>query len=423
MIRKQLLYTAIMLTGLFVSAQDSTVTLAWCLEKAEANHPMFSQYELLASQNELKIKNLNRNYLPEMNINGDAHYQSDVTVVPSAFAAFAPEPLDKDQYKVSLDVSQLIYDGGLTKSSKAVEELDNLINSQNVGISVYQLKEKVIGAYFSIIGLQESLSLLELTRETLLSRYREVESAVRNGLVLSSNAEILKAELLKLDQREIEISTSITASYKILSILIREEIPDGTKLEWAAPEIDSYVPGYDRLEYNLFSLQQQKAESLKKLASVKRMPRLWAYGQAGYGKPGYNMLLNEFDDYYMIGARLTWNVWNWNKTKNEKTILDLNKEIVESNKNSFTQGLSTNLEQKLAEITRIEKLIPKDQEIADIRSGVVQTYASRLQNGVITATEYITELQAETEAKLNLRIHEVQLARAKYEYLATAGKM
>lgn len=423
MIRKQLLYAAIMLTGLFVSAQDSTVTLAWCLEKAEANHPMFSQYELLASQNELKIKNLNRNYLPEMNINGDAHYQSDVTVVPSAFAAFAPEPLDKDQYKVSLDVSQLIYDGGLTKSSKAVEELDNLINSQNVGISVYQLKEKVIGAYFSIIGLQESLSLLELTRETLLSRYKEVESAVRNGLVLSSNAEILKAELLKLDQREIEISTSITASYKILSILIREEIPDGTKLEWEAPAIDSYVPGFDRLEYNLFSLQQQKAESLKKLASVKRMPRLWAYGQAGYGKPGYNMLLNEFDDYYMIGARLTWNVWNWNKTKNEKTILDLNKEIVESNKNSFTQGLSTNLEQKLAEIARIEKLIPKDQEIADIRSGVVQTYASRLQNGVITATEYITELQAETEAKLNLRIHEVQLARAKYEYLATAGKL
>jgi outer membrane protein TolC len=358
-----------------------------------------------------------------MNINGDAHYQSDVTVVPSAFAAFAPEPLDKDQYKVSLDVSQLIYDGGLTKNSKAVEELDNLINSQNVGISVYQLKEKVIGAYFSIIGLQESLSLLELTRETLLSRYKEVESAVRNGLVLSSNAEILKAELLKLDQREIEISTSITASYKILSILIREEIPDGTKLEWEAPAIESYVPGYDRLEYNLFSLQQQKAESLKKLASVRRMPRLWAYGQAGYGKPGYNMLLNEFDDYYMIGARLTWNVWNWNKTKNEKTILDLNKEIVESNKNSFTQGLSTNLEQKLAEITRIGKLIPKDQEIADIRSGIVQTYASRLQNGVITATEYITELQAETEAKLNLRIHEVQLARAKYEYLATAGKL
>lgn len=423
MIKKTLLLAAMVSLLAPAVAQDSTVTLAYCLSKAEANHPLFSQYELLASSSDLKIKNLNRNYLPEMNINGDAHYQSDVTEVPTVVASFAPEPLDKDQYRLSLDVSQLIYDGGLTKSNKDVEALDNEINRQNVGITLYQLKEKVITVYFNIIALQESMELLDLTRQNLFSRFKEVESGVKNGLLLSSNAEILKAELLKLDQKEIEISSAIASSYKILSILTKEEIPSGSKLEWQSPVIDTYAPGYDRLEYTLFSLQQQKAESLKKVATVKRMPKFWAYGQAGYGKPGYNMLLNDFDDYYMIGAKLTWNVWNWNKTKNEKTILDLNKQIVESNKNAFDQGLATDLERKMAEIARIEALLPKDQEIADIRSGIVMTYASRLQNGVITATEYVTELHAETEAKLNQRIHEVQLARAKYEYLATAGKL
>ena len=423
MIKKTLLLTALAGWIALGYGQDSTITLAFCLSKAETNHPLFSQYELLASSSDLKIQNLNRNYLPEMNINGDAHYQSNVTEVPTVVAAFAPEPLDKDQYKLSLDVSQLIYDGGSTKSNKEVEAIDNEINRQNVGISLYQLKEKVIAVYFNIIALQESLGLLDITRENLLSRYKEVESGVKNGLLLSSNAEILKAEILKLDQKEIEIRTSIASSYKILSILTKVEIPAGTKLEWQNPVIDSYAPGYDRLEYNLFSLQQQKAESLKKVATVKRLPKLWAYGQAGYGKPGYNMLLNDFDDYYMIGAKLTWNVWNWNKTKNEKTILDLNKSIVESNKNAFGQSLASDLERRMAEIVKIEALLPKDQEIADIRTGIVRTYASRLQNGVITATEYVTELHAETEAKLNLRIHEVQLARAKYEYLATAGKL
>jgi outer membrane protein TolC len=403
--------------------QDSTITLDYCLSRAETNHPLFNQYELLANSSNLKIQNLNKNYLPDMNINGDAHYQSDVTEVPTVFSAFAPEPLDKDQYKVSLDVSQVIWDGGQTKRNKDVETIDDEINQQNVGISIYQLKEKVIAAYFNIISLQESLALLEITRQNLQARYNDVASGVKNGMVLSSNAEIIKAELLKLDQREIEITTGINSSYKILSILTKTDIPPGTKLEWHSPVVESFAPSRDRLEYNLFSLQQQKAESLKKQASVKRMPRLWAYGQAGYGKPGYNMLLNDFDDYYMIGAKLTWNVWNWNKTKNEKTILDLNKEIIESNKNSFDQGLSADLERKMAEITKVEALLPKDQEIADIRTGIVQTYASQLQNGVITATEYITELHAETEAKLNLRIHEVQLARAKYEYLATAGKL
>jgi hypothetical protein len=102
----------------FASGQEGTVTLDHCLSRALANHPLFEQYDLLNSSIDLKIKNLNKNYLPDMNINGDAHYQSNVTEVPTVIPSFAPEPLSKDQYKVSLDVSEMIYDGGLTKRNK-----------------------------------------------------------------------------------------------------------------------------------------------------------------------------------------------------------------------------------------------------------------------------------------------------------------
>jgi outer membrane protein TolC len=407
----------------FASAQDSTVTLGHCLSRAQANHPLFGQYDLMASSSGLKIKNLNKNYLPEMNINGDAHYQSAVTEIPSVIPSFAPEPLDKDQYKISLDVTEVIFDGGITKRNKDVETIDNEINQQSVGVDLYRFKDKVIASYFNIIALQESKGLLEVTRENIESRLKEVESGVRNGVVLASNADILKAELLKLDQRDIEIEAGISSGYKVLSILTGDTILYGTHLNWDSPVISSYIAGQDRPEYALYRLQQQKAESLKKLASSKLMPKLLAYGQAGYGKPGFNMLLNQFDDYYVVGAKLSWNFYNWNKTRNEKSILDINKEIIESNKKTFDQNLATDLERRMAEITKIETLLPKDQEIVDLRAGIVKTYASQLQNGIITATEYITELHAETEARLNLRIHQVQLVRAKYEYLATAGKL
>jgi outer membrane protein TolC len=285
------------------------------------------------------------------------------------------------------------------------------------------LKERVVGTYFGVISLQESRRLLEVSRENLESRLKEVESGVKNGVVLSSNAEIIKAELLKIDQKDIEIDAGIALGYKVLSILTGVEIALGTPLQWANPAVDSYVPGHDRLEYTLFSLQQEKAESLKKLASSKLVPRLYAYGSAGYGKPGYNMLLNEFDDYYIIGAKLSWNFYNWNKTRNEKSIQDLHKQIINSNRESFDQNLATDLEKRMTEILKYETLLPKDEEIVKIRAGIVETYASQLKNGVITATEYITELHAETEARLNLRIHEIQLVRAKYDYLATAGKL
>ena len=408
---------------IMANGQDSLVTLAYCLGKAETNHPMFQQYDLLASTSDLRIKNLGKNYLPDMNINGDAHYQSDVTEIPFQIPTMPIEPLDKDQYKVSLDVSQMIYDGGITKKNKDIEYIDNQINRQNVGISLYQLKERIVGTYFSIISLQESRRLLEVSRQNLLSRLKDVESGVKNGMVLASNAEIIKAELLKIDQKDIEIDAGIALGYKVLSILTGEEIALNTELQWASPVIESYIPGNDRLEYTLFSLQQEKAESLKKLASSKLIPRMYAYGSAGYGKPGFNMLLNEFDDYYIIGAKLNWNIWNWNKTRNEKTILDLHKQIISSNRETFNQNLATDLEKRMTEIMKYESLLPKDEEIVKIRAGIVETYASQLNNGVITATEYITELHAETEARLNLRIHEIQLVRAKYDYLATAGKL
>lgn len=423
MLKKTLLIMAWVSWFVPASGQEGPVTLDYCLSRALANHPLFDQYDLLASTSELRTKNFNRNYLPEMNINGDAHYQSDVTEIPIENPLFTIEPLDKDQYKISLDISQVIYDGGITKKNKDIEFIDNQINVQNVGIDLYRLKERIVGIYFSIISLQENRRLLDVNRQILQSRLKEVESGVKNGIVLSSNAEILKAELLKIDQKEIEIDAGISSGYKVLSILTGEQIIAGTRLEWGNPVIEQYLPGTGRLEYNLFDLQQQKTESMKKLASSKLVPRLMAYGQAGYGKPGYNMLLNEFDDYYIVGAKLSWNFWNWNKTRNEKTILDLHKEIIGKNRESFDQSLATDLERRMAEIVKIETLLPKDREIAVIRAGIVQTYASRLQNGVITATEYITELNAETEGKLNLKIHEVQLVRAKYEYLATAGKL
>lgn len=421
--KRSILSALIFFSLAWVYGQDSIVTLDFCLRKAEANHPLFQQYDLLDASSNLRLQNLGKTYLPEMNVNGDAHYQSDVTEVPTVIPSFAPEPLDKDQYKISFDVSQMIYDGGITRKNKEIEGLDNRINRQNVGITMYQMKEKVVGTYFSIISLQESRKLLEVSRQNLESRLTEVESGVKNGVVLASNAEIIKAELLKIDQKDIEMDAGIELGYKVLSILTGTEIPVGTQLELAGPAIESYVAGKDRLEYTLFTLQQEKAESMKKLASSKLVPRVYAYGSAGYGKPGFNMLLNDFDDLYIIGAKLTWNVWNWNKTKNEKTILDLHREIISSNRASFDQNLATDLEKRLSEISKYEALLPKDQQIVDIRAGIVHTYASQLSNGVITATEYITELHSETEARLNLRIHEIALIKAKYDYLAAAGKL
>jgi hypothetical protein len=254
-----------------------------------------------------------------------------------------------------------------------------------------------------------------------------------NRSIIQSNNDLFSQNIsIELERKQAEIfryqkltenEINMVLAYKILSILTGEEVTVGTILEIPVPDIYGKASGLDRLEYGLFSLQEQKSESMKKVVSSRLMPRFVAYGQAGYGRPGFDMLKNAFDDFYMIGARMSWNFWDWNKGRNEKTILDLNRNIIQSNRDLFSQNISIELERKQAEIFRYQKLIEKDEDIVALRAGIAKTYASRLANGVITATEYITELNAETEALLNLRIHQIQLVRAKYDYLAIAGKL
>jgi outer membrane protein TolC len=190
-----------------------------------------------------------------------------------------------------------------------------------------------------------------------------------------------------------------------------------------APVISMNLGPQERLEFGLFDLQQQKLEAMKKMSGTTLLPKFQAFGQAGMGRPAFDMLNDNFDDYYIVGVRMNWNFWNWNKTHNEKSILDINHEIISSKRDAFDRNLSIKLENNLAEIKKYENMLQKDQEILDLRSKVVKQYASRLNNGVITATEYLTELNAESEARLNINIHKINLVQAKYQYMATIGRL
>jgi outer membrane protein TolC len=164
-------------------------------------------------------------------------------------------------------------------------------------------------------------------------------------------------------------------------------------------------------------------DALMKMSGTSLMPKFQAFGQAGIGRPAFDMLSNDFEGYYIVGLGLNWNFWNWNKTRNEKDILSLNREIIATRRDAFDRNLSIELENDRAEIEKFENIIQKDQEILELRTRVVKEYTSRLKNGVITATEYLNELNAESEARLNINIHKIKLVQAKYDYLATIGQL
>ena len=421
-----ILILGVIFTAKGAIAQDSDpVTLKWCLSQAKISHPLFGQPGLVDRATGLKIKNLNKNYFPDLSLNGQASYQSDVTKVPVNIpeSPLRIEPIDKDWYKITLDLNQVIYDGGATGKSKSLEEIENELQKQDIETSLYQLNGQVIQVYFSILALHKNLELLESHEKVVTARLDEVIVAVEAGSVLESNADILRAELLKLQQKKTELTVRRRYSYKILSELVSEEIPDGTVLE-VPGNMGSLPPrGAQRPEYALFDHRQRKLEATKEMTAVAEIPKLMAFGQLGYGRPGYDMLNNEFDDFYMVGLRLQWDLWNWGKVKNEKQVLDIQKEIVTTNRDAFTRSLTIEQQHKLSEIGRFEEMIKHDEQIVPLRDKIAGTAASQLRNGVITSTEYLAEQNAATEARMMLEIHQLQQLQAQYEYLLTIGEL
>jgi len=420
---KKIIFVFLFVPLSIFSQTADTLTLDICYKLARDNYPVSKQFDMFSEANKLKIKNLNNGYLPQIYINGQASYQSDVTQIPIHLPNITIPEIYKDQYKISLDLNQNIYDGGNIKALKKVENISLSSDKQNAEIELYKLKDIVNQLFFNIVLFQENEKLLKILREDIKNKLVKVESGINNGIVLKSNADIFKAEIIKIDQQLTEISYNRLASIKMLGDLINKDISQNS--EFKIPDISTFSLQLknNRPEINGFALQQEKIEVLKSMTKIKTLPKISASAQAGYGRPGLNMFYTDFDKFYILAAKLNWNIWNWKQNSRERQIYEIQSKIIDTQKETFDKNIQISTEKELSDIKKYEELIKQDNEIIELREKIAKTASSQLENGVITTTEYLSELNNELQSKLNLEIHKIQLLKAKVNYLNITGNL
>ena len=423
--KKRLLTGLFVVLGLLLMAQsDGEITLEMCFQKAIKNYPNLAQIELNSEAYDLNIKNIKTNYYPSLNLNGQASYQTDVTKVPLPdIPGLDPVVLAKDWYKINLDISQMIYDGGVTSGQKDLEETKHIIANQKIEIELYQLKERVNHLYFNTVFLRKNIEIIEVLKKNLEANIENAETAFENGMILSADVDALRVEYYRAEQQITEKEEDIAALIAAINELTGLDIQSSKALKVPDVTIDNFGFVNNRPEYILLGQQQNQVMAMQSLATVKRRPIFSAFGQAGYGRPGYDMLKNEFDDYYMIGLRLHWNIWDWGKVKREREVFNIQNAIINSQKETFNQNLRADLHRRTANITKYEKLISTDELIVNLQKNVQQTSDAQMQNGTITSTTYLIELNKLVNARLNLEAHKLQLVYAKYQYLTAIGNL
>lgn len=399
---------------------QQTLTLEECFDRITTYYPLSKQTTLLRGQASLDISTINKGKLPKLDINAQASYQSDVTSLPIQLPNTTIDPPNKDQYRATLDANLMIYDGGFVNAKAKLKESSAQVGQQEVEVNLYALKKKVSNIYLSILLLQENRTLLEVKEKQLQTRIDEVKAGVAFGTLLPSSSDALLVELLKIKQKFTELDHSKWSLLKHLSLLTGIELNETAILQ---PPIISITKEaiFQRPEITLFELQKDQIDFSMQQLSKSKLPKVNAFAQGGYGNPGLNMLDNSFKTFYITGLRFNWNIFDWNKTKNERQSLEINKEIINAQKETFELNNSLELVQLQSEMDKLEEYIAIDQEIIPLRENIVKTAASQLKNGVITSSAYISEFTDLYEAKSNLALHKTQLLQHQIEYQITKG--
>ena len=414
---KNTLSILVILVFQFSNAQQ-VVTLDNCYELANKNYPLAKQSGLFAQKSAYETSSLNTAKLPKIDLNAQATYQSDVTGLPIPLPNVTP--LNKDQYRATLDVNQLIYNGGLIDSNVKLRAIQTQTQQQQVTISLYSIKPRINQLYFSILLAQERKLILTSKQEQLASKIKEVKSGVKFGVLLPASEQVLEAENLKIKQQLRENELDKNRLLTNLSTLIFSPLDEKTILEKPLISVADYET-ISRPEIQLFELQNQQILGSKELISKNKLPKITAFGTAGYGNPGLNMLNNSFQTFYIVGLKANWNVWDWDKTKKDEASLSISEAIITTEKETFLLNTHLQLQEIQTEINKLDETIQTDQEIINLREVVAKSSDAQLKNGVITSSDYLVEFSNLYESKINQKTHQIQLALAKANYKVIKG--
>ncbi|MDD4149423.1 MAG: TolC family protein, partial [Bacteroidales bacterium] len=376
---KLLIFFAVFPFALFAQS----ISLDSCLNLAEKAYPLRSKEDLLRQSAELNNQITKTAYYPSLKLNAQASWQTDVTMLVidnPMFDNLLPE-INKDQYNVYAELNQTIWDGGASKNKRELENAGLKTQIQQVNVDIFNYKEQLVDLYFAVLNMQKQIEILQMKTWQIDNIIGDVRSAIENNIAIESQLDILLAEKMMLSQNVTELRYESQALIKLFSQYCNTDFDESTMFLIPTPDLN-IESAINRPELTLFDYSSRQILAGKDMLKSGRNPKLLGFARAGYGRPGLNMMSNEFEPYAIIGAKFVWTPWEWNKTKNEMQILEIKSDIVYNQQDVFLLHQNAKIDAQKQRISKIEVLMEQDATILELRGNITASSRAQLTNGV-----------------------------------------
>ncbi len=407
-----------------------SLRLDTCQKKAKNNYPLLKQYGLIEKTADYNLSNANKAYLPQVSLLAKATYQSDVTAIPEnlgqVLTQLSGQPvsfpvLSKDQYQAALEVNQLVWDGGVVNAQKKMIKASSEAEKQKLEVDLYALNDRINNLFFGVMLIKEQLNVNRILQDELASNYQRMQSYLKNGLIQQADLDAVKVEQINAAQQETDLKSVLKSYCQMLSVFTGLQVNENTELEKPLLPIVNENIQNKRPELSLFDSQKNLLESQKKTIVAGNLPKIGLFIQGGYGRPGFDFFNNDFTSFYIGGVRLSWNISGFYTQKNELKKIETGQKNVDIMKETFLFNTNLLTTQQLNEIDKLRSTLKNDEEIILLRNNIKKAAEAKFQNGTITATDLLREINAENIARQTRTLHEIQLYMAVYQLKNTTN--
>ncbi len=409
---------------------EPLITIEECVRLAQDNYPLIKKYELLSVTKEIDLSDINKSWLPRIGVYGQVTGQNIVPSFPQTLTGVLQQMgqemkgLGKIQYKVGVDVSQTIWDGGASAVRRDITRSQEATQKAALDVELYAVKERVENLYFAILLSEEQITQNQITHNLLLSNLGKLRAMLRNGTAMQSDVDMVEAQALTLSQN-ISLAQSAVKGYRDVLALFTGKNFEGIRLATPTAK-EPQGSESEHPELKLFDSRLQLNSLSDRLTDTSLMPKIGFFAQAYYGYPGFDyfksMINRDLTFNILAGVKVSWNIDSFYTRKNSSRKTLVNAEDIAADRDLFLFNSNLQSTSQRVAIEGIRDIMKEDDKIIQLRGNVRKAAESQLENGVIDATALLTKISDENIARLTAQLHTIQLLQEIYKLKYTLNR-
>ena len=420
MIRSYLFLALSFFLGVNLFAQ---VTLEECITLAQDNYPLIKKYDLLNQTREVNLSDINKSWLPQINVYAQGTVQNETPSFPESLAGIISQSgtnvsgLNEWQYKIGADINQNVWDGGSSKVQREMERAEDMERQSALDVQLYAIRERVEELYFGVLLIEEQAEQTRNMLALLQSNLDKLRVMLKNGVAMQSDVDMMEAQYLSTVQQLTHAESTSKSYRKILEIFTGKSLAGQELMKPCAYIPQDMAP--DRPELRHFEAQLLVNEAREASITASVMPKIGLFAQAYYGYPGFDYfesMMNRNASFNILaGVKVSWNIGAFYTEKNDRRKLRLSSENIAVERDAFLFNTSMKTRSQLDHIDELKAVMKENDRIVELRTNVRKAAESQLDNGVIDTTDLLTKLTDEKQARLTASYHEIQLIQSIYK--------